>query len=123
MSDTTAGNGSTFIANTDEVRGVGRDIANDATELIGADDPIPNTLQDFLNNFNKIKQTNFPDALQTTLGDFIQKQHDGYCDILQNRQAIGLVLQNKVATDTEVTETMTKQQFQQQLTNIQQGSW
>ena len=123
MSDTTARNGSTFIVNTDEVRGVGRNIENDATELIGADDPEPNTLQDFLNKFNKIKQTNFPDALQTTFGDFIQKQHDGYCDILQNRQTIGLLLQNKVATDAEVTDVMTQRQFQEQLTNIQQGSW
>jgi hypothetical protein len=114
MSDTV------FSVNPPEVRNVGLEIEGDAQELIGP--PGQYTLDDFQTKFNTIKQTNFPVALQGTLGNFIKDQYDGYKDILQNREAIGLLLQNKVATDSEVTDVMTKKQFQAQLAEIQQES-
>jgi hypothetical protein len=122
MSDTRVGNGDTFIVHTDDVWLTGQYIADDASKLIG---PEPNirTLSEFVDTFHKIKQTNFPDALQGTLETFIQNQHDSYYDILQNREAIGFMLQNKVAADTEVTDYMTARQFQDQIKKIQQESW
>lgn len=116
---TAPGNNGVIMVNPPEVRAAGLEIEGDAQKLIG---PGQFSLDEFQAKFTTIKQTNFPTALQGTFGKFIQDQYAGYKDILQDRQAMGLLLQDKVATDSEVTDVMTQQQFQAQLIEIQKES-
>lgn len=111
--------GDNLLINPPEVHQVGMAIESDAMGLI---DIGQYSMDDFQKKFTTIKQTNFPTALQGVFDTFIKNQHGGYTDILQNREAIGLVLQDQVAYNGSMTDVMTKDQFQNQLNEIQQES-
>lgn len=107
-----------FAINTDPVSVAGKAIIDSAQELIQVDMP---GLDDFQRTFNTIKQQNFPDKLQDALGQFITSFYNGYTqNVLQNREVIGWLLQNKVAYEGDVKEYMTEQQFKIQMTEIKQ---
>ncbi len=116
MSEST---GDTLIINPPKVHHVGVEIVGDAQDLIDGE---PYSIDDFQQKFTTIKQTNFPVALQGVFDTFIKDQHDGYTDILQNRQTVGFLLQDQVAYNASIAEVMTKNQFQSQLNEIQQES-